>query len=451
MCVIIKIINKRNRIFVEKKSRIFALISIDIYDFFSIFKLEYEFFLKIINNYSRRVWILFLRKRFDAFVALFKWKLKIKLQFFAKLQIVRNDNAKKLKFTLNEWYEFIDIISKYIIVYNSNQNDVTKRNIKIIENQVKIMFQNIDLFLKFWLEIIDFDIYIRNRVIIEFVIKNELINLMKIFTTIKFFVDYLRVWNCKYYFFVNTKFLSNNARIDKFVNREKFDVFMSYDENIIDYYRIWVLDRQKIIKHHKIVFSKHETWENEFLNLKIITSNILFAKRFVNRSRIVFVVLVVSKIVFDSMIIEFSKMISTKTNWQVFNIENQNFEQFFEKKYVNNDSFEIDELIVESSMQTRVKLITFTTSFTTSFKSMQQFLYIVILKRKKNFIDVEKRDEHRDKIARVMLAFLTQKFDVNETKKWVLIVAKNKNVKKFIDKLVIFIFENYEQIIRDSI
>ena len=75
-----------------------------------------------------------------------------------------------------------------------------------------------------------------------------------------------------------------------------------------------------------------------------------------------------------------------------------------------NDLSKVNEMIVESIVQTRAKLI----ALTTSSKMTKQFLHVVISKRKRDDVTNEKkRDEHRDKIARVMLALLTQ--NLNET------------------------------------
>ena len=134
---------------IEQKFHILILIFIDICDFLFFSRLDHEYFLEIINNHFQRIWHIFLRKRLNALKIFHKWKLMIKLQNEIKLQIIRSDNVKKLKFILNKWCEFIDIVSKYIIVYNFFQNDVIERDIKINENQIRIMLQDVELFIKF--------------------------------------------------------------------------------------------------------------------------------------------------------------------------------------------------------------------------------------------------------------------------------------------------------------
>ena len=63
ICSITKIINKRNRRLIERKTQILKLKFINICDSFSKSQFDYKYFLKIVNNYFRKTWILFFRDR----------------------------------------------------------------------------------------------------------------------------------------------------------------------------------------------------------------------------------------------------------------------------------------------------------------------------------------------------------------------------------------------------
>ena len=258
VCVIIKMTNKRNRNLSKRKPHILAGVSIDICDPLSISREDYEYFLEIIDNYSRRTWHIPLRKRSDAVEALHKWKLKTKLQCQAKLQAVRSDNVKELKSVLNEWCNSIGIVSEYTVLYNSIQNGIAERGIKTIENQIRAMIQDVGLLMEFWLEADLADAYIRDRVATRPIVDDDKTSPIQAFTGIKPSIDHLRVWGCKCYSSVDTKSLLEGSRTDKLVNRGRSNVFMSYDENITTQYRIWASDRRDIIKHHKVIFFEHE-------------------------------------------------------------------------------------------------------------------------------------------------------------------------------------------------
>ena len=78
---------------------------------------------------------------------------------------------------------------------------------------------------------------------------------------------------------------------------------------------------------------------------------------------------------------------------------------------------------------------------------------MIISKRKKKFILNEKKwNEHRDKIAQVILTLIIQDFDEMNTIEWTLFVEiSSKFNKKFVDKLIISILKSYEKTINNSI
>ena len=139
ICTITKIINTYNRCLIKRKINILKLIFIDICESLFVSRFDYEYFLKIMNNHFRRTWIIFFDKRIDALNAFNKWKLKMKLKIEKRLQTICCNNVKKLKSIFDLEFAFIDIVSQYIVLYNFIQNDVIKRDIKTIENQIRTM------------------------------------------------------------------------------------------------------------------------------------------------------------------------------------------------------------------------------------------------------------------------------------------------------------------------
>ena len=211
---------------------------------------------------------------------------------------------------------------------------------------------------------------------------------------------------------MNTRSLPSGSRIDKLVNRGKSDVFMGYDENTTIQYRIWTSNRSKIIKHHKVTFSKHEKWGSESLNLKVATFNVLLERRSIDRPRKA--TIVAFEVVQPALaIVEPATSTSIDTsNWQAPIVKKSNLVNDSKEQYIDdtNDPSKVNEMTIESTVQTRAKLA----ALTTSPKMTKQFLHVVISKRKRDDATNEKeRDEHRDKIARAMLALLTQ--DLNKT------------------------------------
>lgn len=114
-----------------------------------------------------------------------------------------------------------------------------------------------------------------------------------------------------------------------------------------------------------------------------------------------------------------------------------------------DDETETNELTAESTVQTRAKLA----ALTTPPWMIKQFLHVAIPKRNREAAtDEEERDEHRDNIARAMMALLAQ--DVYETgaDEWALAAGtSNKADRKFVDRLVIPVPESYEDAINDPV
>jgi len=97
VCALTKIVNKRDHHVSERKTSILALISIDVCGPLPLSRLGYSYFLQVVDNYSRRSWILPIKNRTDCVEALDQWKRITELQTGAKLRAVRSDNAPELK------------------------------------------------------------------------------------------------------------------------------------------------------------------------------------------------------------------------------------------------------------------------------------------------------------------------------------------------------------------
>ena len=147
--------------------------------------------------------------------------------------------------------------------------------------------------------------------------------------------------------------------------------------------------------------------------------NALSEKRFVEKSRktaismisafaviSVAFTLVTSSTFVESAIFENRNEIQAK-------VKSMNAKKNDEFNDISNENDEINELIAKSTIQTRVKL----TSFTKSSRMIQQFLHVIISKRKRNVTDEEKRDEHRNKVARVMMILLIENLDTLDNEK----------------------------------
>ena len=56
-----------------------------------------QYFMSFINDYSRKVWVYFLKNKSEAFAKFKKWKIKVENQTGRKIKCLRSDNGTKYK------------------------------------------------------------------------------------------------------------------------------------------------------------------------------------------------------------------------------------------------------------------------------------------------------------------------------------------------------------------
>ncbi len=105
----------------------------------------------------------------------------------------------------------------------------------------------------------------------------------KTFIEIKFSIDHVWVWECKCYSYIDLKSLSIEDKWNKFMNRDKLDVFIRYVKNIDKQYHLWISNLNQVIKNHIVKFIKDEKNENINLQLCKQTFNVLSKRKFVKR------------------------------------------------------------------------------------------------------------------------------------------------------------------------
>ena len=297
------------------------------------------------NNYSRKIWIILLKKRTDAMKTLRKWRLTIELKIEIKLLTIRNNNVLKFKFILDEWKKFTNIEVQYNEAHTFKQNKIFERNIRITKNNIRVMIKEANLFIEFWSKTTMIDVYIRNRVDTNLVMNEKRITFIEVFEKVKSSIDYIRIWNCVCYFFVNFKFLLVDIKRNKFMNRDWRCVFLNYVKKSNKQYWMWTFDFKKIIKHHKMIFSKHEKWKSEKLNLFVQISNEFFIKRFVERSKKIVFFVFFDLIQIESVVKSFTEHAFQSVEKTLFNKLNQkkNHMKIDEKRVY--DEFDIDNSV----------------------------------------------------------------------------------------------------------
>ena len=275
VCALTKFRNKRGHQVSERKTAILNLVSIDICGPLPLSYTDYSYLLKIVDNHLWKIWTILLKHQSDAPQTLKEWWLKTKLQSEAKVQAVCSDNVTELKITLDQWCAFFRVTPQYTVLHMLIQNGVAEWAIQITENSVHTMIKETELSIKFWVQAVETDVYLHNHTAIRLIIDGQATTSEKTFTEAKSFIDYIHVWECKCYFFVDPKSLSARDRQDKCMNHERVRVFMSYVDEITKQYQLWAPDLKCIIRSHAVKFAENEKRESVNLRLQRQTSNTL--------------------------------------------------------------------------------------------------------------------------------------------------------------------------------
>ncbi len=377
ICALIKFINKWEHNVSNWKTSILTFIFINICESLSSSLDNESYFLKIVDNHFRKTWCISLKQRFNASDALRKWKLSVKFHSDVKLLSVRSDNITKLKVILNDWCSSVDIASQYTVSHMLIQNEVVEKVIYITENSMWVMIKNAELLIEFWAKAAKTDVYLQNWIIMKLLINEVFMILKKTFIEIKLSIDYVWVWECKCYSYVDFKSLSIEDRRDKFMNRDKLNIFMKYVKNIDKQYHLWVSDLDQVIKNHAVKFAEDEKNENMNLQLYKQTFNVLSERKSVKKSSKNNVSTNVSK--FDTFMIDVSSESTDALKTIVINLNalNSKITSHTSNEHEAHANVQIIQKVFTSSM----------------FKSAAQtFLHVVISKRKRDNEDQQLKE-----------------------------------------------------------
>ncbi|KAI0991970.1 hypothetical protein K3495_g16216, partial [Podosphaera aphanis] len=138
-CKIGKMKRKISKILEKHQENPLALISIDIAGPFVKSIRGFEYFLQIIDSYSRKIWTIPLKSKDQAIPVLTKWKLKEERRTGKCVIACRSDNAPELKKIMDDWQNTDGVSAQYTTVASSHQNGPAERAIQTTENAIRTM------------------------------------------------------------------------------------------------------------------------------------------------------------------------------------------------------------------------------------------------------------------------------------------------------------------------
>ena len=120
--------------------------------------------LNFIDDYSRKVWVYFLKHKNDVYLTFKQWKVLIEKQTGKQIKRLRTDNG--MKFCEREFDEFCKnegIVRHHTVRMTPQQNGVAERMNRTLLERARCMISNAGLAKDFWVEAISMACYIVNR------------------------------------------------------------------------------------------------------------------------------------------------------------------------------------------------------------------------------------------------------------------------------------------------
>ena len=122
------------------------------------------YFLTFIDDYSRKVWVYFLKRKSDVFETFRKWKALVENQTGRKIKHLRTDNG--LEFCGGDFNEFCanaGIVRHRTVRHTPQQNGVAERMNRTLLERARCMLSNAGMEKDFWAEAVNTACYLVNR------------------------------------------------------------------------------------------------------------------------------------------------------------------------------------------------------------------------------------------------------------------------------------------------
>lgn len=277
VCAKTKMRKRTSKVLAEHKDRKLALLSIDIAGPFPTSIRGFRYFAEVIDNWSRKVWTLLLKRKDDIIPALDQLALQVERQTGEKIIATRTDNAGELIKVLSSWKVKDGVKHQLTATYTSSQNGPAERAIQTSETDARAMLKDADLPVEFWCYTIEADTYVRNRrsdgpEIIEEVDGVKIVKRLSpeaAWTGQPQSIDHLRAFGCKAFSHVDPKSHPAGTRKDKFMDRGRECVFVGYNDDTTKQHLVYAPDLQRVVASSYTKFKESVPGGSINLNLNI--------------------------------------------------------------------------------------------------------------------------------------------------------------------------------------
>ena len=208
------------------------------------------YFVTFIDDFSRKVWIYFLKSKNEVFQNFKEWKTCVETETGKKVKCLRTDNGLEFCNTqMDTLCKEAGIKRHRTCVYTPQQNGVSERMNRTIMEKVRCMLTEAGLEQKFWAEAASTAVYLINRspsTAINFKLPAE------VWSGTKTDLNHLRKFGCTAYVHVTQAKTSPRAMKG---------VFMGYPDGTKGY-RVWLPEELRCTVSRNVIFNEEEMFKD---------------------------------------------------------------------------------------------------------------------------------------------------------------------------------------------
>ncbi|RYA47095.1 hypothetical protein DD606_23800, partial [Enterobacter cloacae complex sp. GF14B] len=208
-----------------------------------------SYFMTFIDDYSRKVWVYFLKHKDEAFSVFKTFVTLVENQSGKKLKCLRTDNGGEyVSKAFQDFCESKGIKRELTAPYNPPQNGVAERMNRTIQEKVRSMLSNAQLPNGFWAEAVSTAVHLVNRSPSKVLQKDSVPEMVWSGKMPSY--KHLRVFGCEAYTHVPKEFRN------KLEPKSRKCIFLGYGNSGEMGYRLWDPESRKVVRSNDVHFNE---------------------------------------------------------------------------------------------------------------------------------------------------------------------------------------------------
>jgi transposase InsO family protein len=214
-----------------------------------------RYYVTFIDDSIRKVWVYFLKLKFDVFEVFRKWKVMVETETSLKLKCLRSDNGGEYEDgTFKRFFAVNGIRTEKTIMGMLEQNGMVERMNRTLNERARSMRLHDGLLKTLWADAVCTDAYLINR--------GPLVPLghrlpEEVWSGKEVNLSHLKVFGCVSYVYIESDARSKlDAKCRKWY-------FIGYGDEAFGY-RFWDDQNRKIIRTKNVTFNENVVYKNDF-------------------------------------------------------------------------------------------------------------------------------------------------------------------------------------------